>query len=37
VRADTEYKQTGPQTVEFRPRLKAGGRRSVHYTVLYRW
>ncbi|NCC52517.1 MAG: hypothetical protein EOM20_15045 [Spartobacteria bacterium] len=37
VRADTQYTQTGPQTIEFRPRLKAGGKRSVHYTVRYRW
>ena len=37
VKADTDYKATGPQTVEFRPVLKPGGKRSVHYTVRYRW
>ena len=37
VRADTEYRETGAQTIEFLPRLKPGGKRSVHYTVRYRW
>jgi hypothetical protein len=37
VGADAEYNKTGPQTIEFRPELKAGGRRSIHYTVRYRW
>ncbi|MBN1269131.1 MAG: hypothetical protein JXB04_06045 [Kiritimatiellae bacterium] len=37
VKADTEYQETGPQTIEFRPALKAGGKRSVHYTVRYTW
>ena len=37
LRADAEYKKTGPQTIEFRPDLKPGGRRSLHYTVRYRW
>jgi hypothetical protein len=37
VRADTEYKEVAPQTIEFRPVLKPGGKRSVHYTVRYRW
>ncbi len=37
VRADTEYKQTNPQTIMFRPRLKPGGRRAIHYTVRYTW
>lgn len=37
VKADTDYKATGPQTIEFRPVLKPGGKRTVHYTVRYRW
>lgn len=37
VKADTDYKATGPQTIEFRPVLKPGGKRAVHYTVRYRW
>ena len=37
VRADTEYNETGPQTIEFRPLVKPGGKRSVHYTVRYSW
>ncbi len=37
VKADTEYTAAGLQTVEFRPVLKPGGKRSVHYTVRYRW
>lgn len=37
VKADTEYVATGPQTIEFRPLIKAGGKRSVHYSVRYRW
>lgn len=37
VKADTDYTGAGPQTIEFRPVLKPGGKRSVHYTVRYRW
>jgi hypothetical protein len=37
VKADTDYKAAGPQTIEFRPVLKPGGKRAVHYTVRYRW
>ncbi len=37
VRADTEYKETGDQTIEFRPLVKPGGKRSIHYTVRYAW
>lgn len=37
VKADTEYTRTAPQTIEFRPTVKAGGRRVVNYTVRYRW
>ena len=37
VRADAEYQETAPQTIEFRPVLKPGGRRAIHYTVRYNW
>ncbi len=37
VRADAEYTKTGPQVIEFRPKLKPGGRRALHYTVRYNW
>ncbi len=37
VKSDTEYKASGPQAIEFRPTLKSGGKRSIHYTVKYRW
>lgn len=37
VKADTEYTMTGPQTIEFHTQLNAGGKRSVYYTVRYRW
>lgn len=37
VKADTEYTKTAPQTIEFRPTVKAGGNRVVNYTVRYRW
>ena len=37
VKSDLDYQTTGPQTIEFRPELKPGGRRSIHYTVRYRW
>lgn len=37
VKSDSEYKVTGPQTIEFQPELKPGGRRAIHYTVRYRW
>ncbi len=37
VKADTEYTATVPQTIEFRPVVKAGASRVVNYTVRYRW
>ena len=37
IKADAEYDETGPQRVEFRVPVKAGGERTVHYTVRYRW
>jgi len=37
VKADTEYQLLSSQMIEFRPTLKAGGKRSVHYTVRYSW
>ena len=37
VRADTEYTEIAPQTIEFRPVVKGGGRRTIRYTVRYRW
>lgn len=37
VKADTEYKKTAPQTIEFVPDIKSGSQRSIHYTVHYRW
>ena len=37
VKSDLDYETTGPQTIEFQPELKPGGRRSIHYTVRYRW
>lgn len=37
VKADTEYVKSGDRTIEFRPLIKKGGRKSVHYTVRYRW
>lgn len=37
VKADAEATQTAPQTIEFRPLVKAGGKRSIHYTVRYTW
>lgn len=37
VKSDLDYQTVGPQTIEFRPELKPGGRRSIHYTVRYRW
>ncbi len=37
VKSDAEYEVTGPQTIEFRPELKPGGKRAIHYTVRYRW
>ena len=37
VKADADYTATAPQTVEFRPVLKPGGKKSIHYTVRYRW
>ncbi|HMP89133.1 MAG TPA: hypothetical protein PJ991_02970 [Kiritimatiellia bacterium] len=37
VRADADFVQTGPQTIEFRADVRPGGRRSIHYTVRYTW
>lgn len=37
IRADTDYVQIMPQTIEFRVELKPGGRRSINYTVRYIW
>lgn len=37
VKADTEYVKTGERTIEFKPVVKSGGQRSIHYTVRYRW
>lgn len=37
VKSDAEYTTIAQQTIEFRPDLKPGGRRSIHYTVRYRW
>lgn len=37
VKSDLEYQATGPQTIEFQPEIKPGGRRTIHYTVRYRW
>lgn len=37
VKADTEYKRTSPQVIEFAPQIKAGGQRVIRYTVHYRW
>jgi hypothetical protein len=37
VKSDTEYTALGPQAIEFRPVVKPGGKRSIHYTVRYRW
>lgn len=37
VRADAEYEEPAEQTIEFRPTLKPGGRRTIHYTVRYSW
>lgn len=37
VRADAEYELVGEQTIEFRPVLRPGGRRTIHYTVRYSW
>jgi hypothetical protein len=37
VKADAEYTNTGPQAIEFRPLVKAGGNRSINSTVRYRW
>ncbi len=37
IRADADYVQTMPQTIEFRVELKPGGRRSINYTVRYTW
>lgn len=37
IRADADYVQTQPQTIEFKVELKPGGRRSINYTVRYTW
>ncbi|HOW98818.1 MAG TPA: DUF4139 domain-containing protein [Kiritimatiellia bacterium] len=37
VKSDADYTMTGEQTLEFRPTLKPGGDKSIHYTVRYRW
>ncbi len=37
VKADTEYTFRDEQTIEFRPELKSGGVRTIHYTVRYKW
>ena len=37
VKADLEYVETDPQVIEFRPVLKPGGSRAIHYTVRYSW
>jgi hypothetical protein len=37
TKADTEYKKTGPQIIEFSPDVKPGVQRSIRYTVHYRW
>ena len=37
VKADLEYVETEKQTIEFRPVLKPGGSRTIHYTVRYSW
>lgn len=37
VKADTEYFAAGPQAIEFRPVIKQNSKRSIHYTVRYRW
>lgn len=37
VKSDTEYETTDPQTIEFKPEIKPGGRKAIHYTVRYSW
>lgn len=37
VKADTDYENIGGQAIEFRPELKPGGRKAIHYTVRYSW
>ena len=37
VKADTDYTDAGPQAIQFLVSLKPGGKRSIHYTVRYRW
>ena len=37
VKADLEYNEIEKQLIEFRPVLKPGGSRSIHYTVRYSW
>lgn len=37
IKADAEYLETAPQTIEFRPVLKPGAQRAIHYTVKYSW
>ncbi len=37
VKVDTEYEETGPQRIEFRPRVPAGAQRTITHTVRYSW
>ena len=37
VKADFEYREIGPQTIEFRPVIKAGGSLTLRYTVRFRY
>lgn len=37
VKSDTEYETTDSQTIEFKPEIKPGGRKAIHYTVRYSW
>ena len=37
MKSDLEYTVMDAQTIMFRPNLKAGSKRAIHYTVRYRW
>ena len=37
VKADTEYERQGEEVIVFKPLIKAGGNRTLRYTVRYRW
>lgn len=37
VAADAPFEETGPQTIAFHVQVDAGARKTVHYTVRYRW